>query len=78
MKKQKKLSIKKVTLLDLDDLSLQAMAGGVVNTATTCACKTVTCHCGNSDGCNTYATECGSTCLNTCQACVTGGGCNPK
>ena len=41
--KTKKLEIKKVTLQDLDDPSLDAVAGGVPITFTSCPPKCLTC-----------------------------------
>ena len=56
MKKIKKLAIKKITLQDLDDLSLREVAGGATTvTVATCLSNCVTCRavCNTVEVCNT-------------------------
>jgi hypothetical protein len=50
LKKTKKLELKKVTLRNLDELTLDAMAGGVSPTLS----------------CNTNCLTCGASCRGTC------------
>ena len=59
MKKLKKLHLKKITLQDLDEPTMQGMAGG--NNTSTHTCPAT---------CNT----CFNTCPNTCPAACGGGG----
>jgi hypothetical protein len=61
--KKKKLGIKKITLRDLDDNTLNNMAGGT-GTTSDWQCETSMCSQANQN-CGTGDTQCGS-CNNTC------------
>ncbi|MFZ0773749.1 MAG: hypothetical protein WCA49_05205 [Candidatus Sulfotelmatobacter sp.] len=59
MKKTRKLEIKKVTLRDLDEPTMQGMAGGIVSLIGTCqTCKTCYTDCGTT--CSVAKCNCGT------------------